>query len=254
MSHLRYAALAVGLAVAVGAPARADEADAKAARALVDKAIKAHGGADALTKFGASTSKFKGTFHGMGMNLPMEGSLYANGADQFKVDIQIEAGGMTLQVTNVIDGDKGWAKVGDQVVELNADQLAEARDQAYAGWLVTLAPLVKGKDFTLATAGEVLVNDKPALGVKVSHKGRGDVTLYFDKESSLLVKYETKVKDEGSGQEVNEEGFPSAYKEVQGTKQAMKFKTLRDSKLYLEGEISEMTLSDKLDANTFAKP
>jgi hypothetical protein len=34
----------------------------------------------------------------------------------------------------------------------------------------------------------------------------------------------------------------------------MKFKTLRDGKLYLEGEMTEITLSDKLDAGTFAKP
>jgi hypothetical protein len=254
MSGARHLALAVGFVIAVGAPARADEADAKAARALVDQAIKAHGGAEAISKFGASTAKFKGTFHGMGMNLPMTGDLFANGPDQFKVDITVEAGGMTIPIVNVIDGDKGWAKVADQVVELNPDQLAEARDQAYAGWVVTLAPLVKGKDFTLATAGEVLVDDKPALGVKVSSKGRGDVTLYFDKASHLLVKYESRVKDEGTGQEVTEEAFPTDYKEVQGTKQAMKFKTLRDGKLYLEGEMTEITLSDKLDAGTFAKP
>jgi hypothetical protein len=80
------------------------------------------------------------------------------------------------------------------------------------------------------------------------------VTLYFDKESGLLVKYESRVKDEGSGQEVNEEHFLSDYKEVQGTKQAGKVVTKRDGKLYLEGEVTDHQLSEKLDAGVFAKP
>jgi hypothetical protein len=37
------------------------------------------------------------------------------------------------------------------------------------------------------------------------------------------------------------------YKEVQGTQQAMKFTVKRDGQLYLEGEITEHQLADKLD-------
>ena len=46
----------------------------------------------------------------------------------------------------------------------------------------------------------------------------------------------------------------SNYKEVQGTKQAMRFITRRDGKLYMEGEITEYVLAEKLDERTFAKP
>src|SRR5437870_6374114 len=42
MSHLRRAVLAFGFVVAAGVPARAD--DAADAKALVEKAVKAHGG------------------------------------------------------------------------------------------------------------------------------------------------------------------------------------------------------------------
>ena len=45
---------------------------------------------------------------------------------------------------------------------------------------------------------------------------------------------ETRVKVEGSDQEATEESFPTEYKEVQGTKQAMKFTVKRDGKLYLD--------------------
>ena len=89
---------------------------------------------------------------------------------------------------------------------------------------------------------------------KVSSKGHRDVDLYFDKATSVLVKTETRVKDDGSGQEVTEENFPSEYKDVQGVKHAMKFVVKRDGKLFLEGEATDCTLSEKLAADVFAKP
>lgn len=244
-----FAVLSAGLVLAATAPARADDA---AAKALVEKAVKAHGG-DALAKFTAVTSTFKGTFHGMGQELPITGQVATQGPDKVKMDMEIEAGGQKIHIVNVIAGDKGWTRVGTDTTELPKDAVDEAREHTYAGWVATLSPLT-GKEFTLVATGETKVNDKPALGVKVSSKGRRDVDLYFDKESGMLVKSEAKVKDEGSGQEVTEESFYSGYKDIQGTKQAMKFKVLRDGKLYVEGEASETYLSEKLDEGTFAKP
>jgi hypothetical protein len=251
MSHVQHAVLAFGFVVAAAVPARAD--DAADARKLVEKAIKAHGGQEKLAKFTGHTVKFKGNFHGMGQAIPMTGEVITQGNDKVRVDVEIEAGGMKFRVINVFDGEKGWNKVGDMLMEFDKDQVAEAKEQAYAGWVETLVPL-KDKQFTLATVGEIKVENRPALGVKVSSKGRRDIDLYFDKETGLLVKRETRVKDEGSGQEVTEETFPSEYKEVQGTKQAMKFTVKRDGKLFIEGEATEVQLSEKLDASVFAKP
>jgi hypothetical protein len=245
------ALLGLGFLVAVSVPVRAD--DAADARALVEKAVKAQGGQEKLDKFAAHTMKFKGTFHGMGQAIPMTGEIFVQGADKSKVEVEVEAGGMKFQIVNVLNGDKGWAKMGKDLKELDKDEVAEAQEQAYFAWVATLAPL-KDKKFTLKTIGEQEVNKRATLGVKVSSKGHRDVDLYFDKETGLLVKTETRVKDEGSGQEVTEETFPSGYKEVEGTKQSMKFTVKRDGKLFLEGEATEMTLAEKLDASTFDKP
>jgi hypothetical protein len=250
MTQSRCALLAFGFFLAT-VPAEAD--DAADARALVEKAVKAQGGQEKLEKFAAHTSKFKGTFHGMGQAIPMTGEISSQGADRFKMEAEVEAGGMKFRFVSVLAGDKGWVRVGDATTEMDKDQLAEAEEQAYAGWVGTLAPL-KDKEFTLAAIGEAKVNDKPALGVKVSRKGRRDVDLYFDKETGLLVKTETRVKDEGSGQEVTEENYPGEYKEVQGTKQPTKFTVKRDGKLWVEGEATEQQLAEKLDDGVFAKP
>ena len=251
MSHVRHAVLALGVVIGVSVPVRAD--DAADARALVDKAIKAQGGQEKLAKLNAHVIKFKGNFHGMGQAIPMSGEITTQGNDKVKVDVEIDAGGMKIRVVNVFVGDKGWNKVGDMLMELDKDQIAEAKAQAYSGWVGTLAPLV-AKEFKLSTIGEMEVEKKPALGVKVKREGQRDVDLYFDKESGLLVKFEYRVKDEGSGQEVTEENFPSDYKEVEGTKQAMKLLVKRDGKLYIDGELSEYQLLEKVEDSVFAKP
>lgn len=251
MSHVRQGLTAFAFVLAVTVPARAD--DAADARAIVDKAVKAQGGQEKLEKLAGHSLKFKGAFHGMGQAIPMTGEVAMQGVGKQKFDITVQAGGETFRIVNVIDGDKGWSKIGDVTKEMSKEEMAEAKEQAFAGWVATLVPL-KDKQFTLTTTGETKVGDRAALGVKVTSKGRRDIDLYFDKETGLLVKTETRVKDEGSGQEVTEESFASEYKEVEGTKQAMKFTVKRDGKLFVDGEATEYTLVEKLAADTFAKP
>lgn len=252
---LRVQKLVVAIGFVVGAvPAAAWADDADDARAIIAKAVKAHGGQANLEKFPATTARFKGTFHGMGEGIPMTGELNTQGNDRLRVDVEVTVGGMTIRVINILAGDKGWNKLGDQATaEMTKDELEESRKQAHTAWVTTLAPL-KDKSFTFATLGEVKINDRPAVGVKVSRKGQRDVDLYFDKQTGLLVITEAMVKLDGSDQEVIEETFPSDYKEVQGTQQAMKFVVKRDGKLYMEGTISEVVLSEKLDPSLFTKP
>ena len=101
--------------------------------------------------------------------------------------------------------------------------------------------------------GPFQVEGRPAAGLRVSRKGNRDITLYFDQKTHLLVKTETRVKDEGSGQEVTEETVLSAHAE-KGARQAMKLTTQRDGKPFLEAEVVEFKVEAKLDDSVFAKP
>ena len=251
MKHVWYAVAALGFVLAVSVPARAD--DAADARKIVDKAVQAQGGQDKLAKLPGIVVKFKGTFHGMGEGIPMSGTVSTQGPDKVRADIEVEAGGQKIVIVNVLAGDKGWNKIINETKEMSKDEIAEGNEQAYAGWVATLAPLTD-KRFKLALIGESEIEKEPALGVKVSSKGHRDVDLYFSKKTGLLVKWETIVKEEGSDKEVTQETFVSDYKDVQGTKQAYKFVVKRASKLFLEGEATDIELFDKLDANTFEKP
>ena len=65
------------------------------------------------------------------------------------------------------------------------------------------------------------------------------VTLYFDKETGLLVKREATVKDLGTDdKEVLEEAVISDYKEADGRKYHTRVVVTRDGKTYYGSEVS----------------
>jgi hypothetical protein len=227
---------------------RADDADA--ARAVIDKAIKAAGGEEKLAKFKSHTWKNRGTYYGMGMTdgVPYTANYAVAWPDKFR--FEVEGGFMTL----VLDGDKGWMQAMGDTREFSKEEMAQQKEDLYANGVTTLMPL-KDKAFKLSLTGETKINDKPALGVKVSHKDRQDVMLYFDKDSGLLVKSErkTKVPEEGN-KEVTQETLYGDYQDIEGAKMSLKITILRDGKKFVEGENFDIKPVDKLDDKTFAKP
>lgn len=235
---------------ALGPAARADDA-----QAIIDKALKVHGGAENIAKYNASTWKGKGKFYGLGEGIEYSGEWTTQGKDQARISIEGEVMGQKFNQLIVINGNKGWMKVMGMEMDLEGDQLAEQLDDLYAEWVSTLIPFArKEKGFTLTPLGESKVEGKPVVGVKVSAKDRRDINLYFDKESGLLAKTEYRVKDSMAGQEVNQESFVSDYKDIDGIQQAMKVKIHRDGKLYVDGEVTSLKREVKVDEGIFAKP
>ena len=107
----------------------------------------------------------------------------------------------------------------------------------------------------LAPLPEIKVDNRPAVGVKVSHKNRADVMLYFDKTSGMMIKSEYPVKSpEQKGKEVKQEAFHSEYKEVAGVQFPMKIVLKRDGKLFVEAENFDVKPVEKLDNKVFGKP
>jgi hypothetical protein len=236
--------LAALVALLAASQCRADEAEA---RKIADKAIQAAGGQAALTKYKAAAWKGKGTFYGLGDGVPYTGEWYIQGNDQFKMDI---AGTFIL----VVNRDQGWIVEGGTPRELTKDEMAEQKESMYASVVIHRLPL-KEQGFTLTTLGEEKVGDRPAVGLKVSHAGHRDISLYFDKDTHLVVKaaFKVKARDQGD-KEVMQETYFSDYKEVNGTKMAAKEVIKRDGKNFVDGESFEVKLLDKLDDKVFSKP
>jgi hypothetical protein len=234
-------------------PARAEEG-ANDAKAIVAKAIEARGGGAAIEKYKAGTSKFKGTFHGMGDAIAMKGTSKEQAPDKMRLEVEMNAGGMEITFVQIFNGNKGWFGLNGNFMELGKEMIDEAREQMHASQVTDLR-LLTGTDVQLKTLGESKVGDATAVGVRVSQKGYRDIDLFFDKDKGYLIKSETKGNDvQGGGGEFKSESLYSDYKKSGELTVPHKVKVLRDGKPFLEMEMSEVTPAEKLDAKDFAEP
>lgn len=228
--------------------------DAADAKAIVEKAIKARG--DKLdSKNAAMTWKDTGKFTGMGITLPYTADWAFQAPDKYRFTLSATLGEAKINLLVVVNGEKGWGKEGDKVEEFTGEKRDQVVNEAYQFRVTSLVPLVNDKGFTLATAKGKDVNGKPTVAVKVTHEKKPAVTLYFDKDSGLLVKREIIVKDEfQKWKEVLDEAYFSDYKDMGGTKFFTKLKIVRDGKPMIESTLSDAKVSEKLDPKLFEKP
>jgi hypothetical protein len=240
--------VSLALVLAAAGAAFADEpADA---RAVIDKAVQAVGGEAKLAKAKTYSQKAAGKFFGASGAVPFTGEWVVSLPEQVRETVDTEADGMKYRAVKVI-GDKGWLRVNGSVQEVEKDVLATDRDQLYAAWVATLVPL-KDKEFVLEALGESRVGDRPAVGVKVTHPDRPDVSLYFDKEKGWLLRSELSIKIRGN--RVRQEVLYGDYQDLGGLLRPKKTTVKREGKVFVETEVTEFKPLDKVDAALFDKP
>jgi hypothetical protein len=246
-----WTALAVCLACAPAA--RADSADE--AKAVLEKAIKALGGADKLAKMPAATWKSTGSFTAGDMKVDLNDQWSVQGFDKFRWELEVTFNGMTKKGMMVMKGDEGWGKGdGDKTDDIPKEVLPMLKaDMHTARWADSLTPLLD-KAFTLTHLGELKINDRACVGIKIKHKDYPEVDLYFDKETSLPFRSEVRVKEPQATDETLHSFYFSDYKEFGGRKFACKIVLKRDDKPAMEMERSDIQPREKLDDDVFAKP
>jgi hypothetical protein len=228
-------------------------ADDKEAQAVLDKAIKALGGAEKLGAVKAFTWKAKGTISFGGSDNEFSSTATAEGLDHLRSDFEGEFGGNKVKGVVVLSGDKGWRKFGDMGMELDKDGVANEKRSLYLQVIpVTLVPL-KGKGFKVEAAGTEKVGDKPAAVLKVTGPDGKDFKIYFDQESGLPVKQVAKVIG-FMGEEFTQETSYAGYKDFGGIKKATKVEAKRDGEKFLEQEITDFKPVEKVDPKTFTEP
>jgi hypothetical protein len=222
------------------------------AQAIIDKAIKAHGGADQLSKLKAVESKSQGTIEAFG-GIKFTQAIQLQMPDRVKSVMDIEVGGQKQTITTVFDGKSLWINANGMNIATDDKMIEEVKEQMYAGEVGKLVGL-KDKKYQLSPLGEVKVEGMDAVGILVASKGHKDISLFFDKKSGLLVKMERRALDAMSGQEFTQETILKDYHEVQGMQEAKKTLIYRDGKKFIEAEVIDFKFVDKFDDSTFAKP
>jgi hypothetical protein len=248
----------LALVFALPWPTRADnEADM---RAVIAKAIQAHGGAENLNKYRALRMQFKGQRYHKGEAIAFTGDSAFQLPDRLRVELDTVALGKRHKIVQVLNGDKGWVSVDGKTQNMDRGLLAQIREQLYTDEVTRLTPL-NNKEFKLTLLDEKKIAGRDAVGVRVEHKDRRPISLYFDKANGLLLKSETRVRSETRATRLGERHSEAAqdtyfedYKKVNGMQVAHKTRVQREGQPFLEAQATDVKVAEKLPAGIFEKP
>jgi hypothetical protein len=247
---MRWSCAAVAIALLFPVAMASDDA----ARRVIEKAIKAQGGAVKVARLRVMRIKVEGTMslvHGQPA-IPFVLEDWWQMPDRYKTTSRFELGGKKVSQTQAIVGATGWMQLDGVTQDLPKEAVAEMREQKYAEDLDRLGFLAdKGIDIT--ALGESKVGGRVAVGVLIKSKGHRDVKLWLDKENGLLVKREHRVLD-NTGKEVAQEVVFSDYRETDGVKHYHALTAYRDGTKIIEAKVREIEFFDKLDKKVFARP
>ena len=227
-------------------------AAAEGEKAIIEKAVKAHGGAEKLKNIKAVQTKTEGKLDLLG-GIAVTSESTVQFPDKFKEVSQMEIMGKQVTVTTVYDGKKVYINANGNSVPVSDKIEEEVKDVMRMGAIMRMA-FLNDKGYELSSLGEAQVNGQPAVGVRVSHKGDRDVSLYFDKKTGLVAKVERRAVDPMTGQEVTEERIIQEYQDKDGMKAAKKVLINRDGKKYMELDVTEIKYLDKVDDSEFKEP
>ena len=223
-------------------------------RAVLDRAIAAHGGAEKLAQYTAATMKIRGTLHNArGETCDFTGTTAAV-PRKLRVEVYLTVQGRDYKTVQVLNGNQGWMAHNGQVRPLTQEQMEEEQEHLYVGVVSHLVAL-RDKRYRVSPLGEGTLRGRATVGLCVRHKGRRDVHLYFDKGTGLLLRSKCVVKDlDSGGRELVVETLYDDYRSVDGVQVAHRFTIRRDGRPYVQSEAVEVKVAEKLDDRLFARP
>jgi len=220
----------------------AEPPPAKDAAALVDRAIAAEGGLEALRqKLGAYTVKSKGMYFGD----PYQMTTAWKAPDKLVMDVG--EGGMVMGYS----GADCWVKFNDVVTDCPAAEKQYATEMLWSFHLMNLYPL-KDEGVVLAYKGEADLDGKEADLVEVTREGAPMAVLFaFDRATGLPARMEYE------GHMMGKPGKYSsrivAYHDVEGVKVPSQSAMLFADKLTIADEVVSVTFG-VADEAVFVKP
>jgi hypothetical protein len=230
-----------------------DDKAREEALAIIERAVRAHGGAETLGRIQAEKVKFKGTLVVRGHTTPILVEKTLQLPSKYKVVIEMNQAGDKHTIVHIVNREKTYVTLDGRALQPNPEMLAEIRSGLELARAEHLMPLLEDRSYRLAVAEEIKVNERPAVGIRITGRGRKEMRLYFDKEYGLLVRSENRI-DDGKGKEIRQHCFFGDYKVIGGFKRPTKMRTFRDGKQIMEVELLDAKALDKVDETEFAKP
>ena len=243
--------LSVLLLSAAGEAGAVDDDELKS---LLEKVVKAAGGHYvANAKAWTQTIRFKDPKLGVATHRQ-----FVELPDKFRSEVAFETdtadGKKKNTIIDIVNGDKGWQTSvydgkSEGTVKSGARQRAAVRSQIHMGGVfLPLTPTLPGVKARFL--GESKVEGRAVVGVGTD---RGAERLYYDKETSRLVRQEVELRTKDKKRELTVTTFDD-YRDLDGVWVARKQIAKQDGKVVTEMEVVEFKRADKLDPKLFEKP
>jgi hypothetical protein len=245
--------LFVGIAVVLGAPGVAARAQEPRPEEIIDKAIRAHGGAERLAGLSASTLKERMVYPDAAT---WDTQIVVQLPGRYRSERTISSGGKSSTSLIVLDGEQCWMKSNDVVTPYPKTFLASMQKYTvpYMGprSILRLRARQKNPACRFTTTGEGTVEGRPAVGLRMKLEGGPEETWYFDKETGLLLKEEQRTKRFEGEDEVVETVYGD-YQTCDGFPIARKVTHQHDGKVVYTRELIDFNVSSPSEG-AFAKP
>jgi hypothetical protein len=247
------------LAVNLWAPMSTVTADDKEVAAILDKAVKALGGEDKLSKIEAVTWKTAGWMNMLFQgpeHFKCTGELTIAGLDRLRSElIMLDSGGDKLRIRSILNGDNAWLSWGDVPLKPTRHAPGLKRSLCLAMIPVTLAPL-KDPRFKIEVGGDEKVGNRPAVVLNVACPDGEIIKISFDKESGLPLKAVGKallIDDPDMNLDVFQEMIYSNYKDFGGIKTAAQV-DIKSVGFNRKLEVIEFKVLKQVDRSAFSPP
>jgi hypothetical protein len=244
---------AVFVAVTLLAPSSSATAADKEVAAILDKATKALGGEDKLSKIGAITWRYTGwmnTLYQGPEHFKCAGELTIAGLDRLKSEVILADSARTRSVLNGSNSWLGWDGVP---LKPTRNAAALKRSLLLAIIPVTLEPL-KDPRFKVEVGGDEHVGNRPAVVLKVTCPDGEIIKISFDKESGLPLKAVGKallIDDPAMNLDMELELTYSDYKDFGGVKTAARI-DFKNRMFNRRVEVVEFKVLKKIDLSSFS--
>ncbi len=259
--------LASSLMVFIALVSFADRAAAEDARALLDRAIAAHGGADRLdkTRKGRLKAKMDGEDRGIPFKVTWEETFDL--PQRYRRTIDRTLRDTTHHLEYVIDGKKGWLREENGPAhELRSDEETPAgrywktvleRQPLPLTWhwqaVLAQLPQLRGKETQLTSVPDETKDGRILAGFKAVSPQIVS-TFYFDKTTGLLARALWALPTLLPGDEVTSETIYEDYRDVQGVRYPMRLRAGVGKIYSITTTVTSFEILDSVDKTVFVKP
>ncbi|HZS09775.1 MAG TPA: hypothetical protein VFD58_33420 [Blastocatellia bacterium] len=231
-------------------PAAGATGDDKArAKQIIEAAQKAKGPLDKLKAVKDVVSKADATANIQGQSMDLAMTRYLVAPDKSRQEINIAAFGVSI--VQVVNGTTGWMDSPQGSGDMPEALVTETRNGILRDWFVNFLVPPEGKSLEATALPDATVNGKAADVVAVTI-GETKFTVYFDKETHLIIKTAAEGMNQAM-EKVPTEAIYDNYKEVGGIKIAHKATIYQAGEKFIDLMVSDVKINGGVDEAKFKK-